>query len=99
MPHAAGTPLPVYIGTYTEPAQRGNAEGIYVGTFDPASGALADVRLVARAANPSFLAHDPTGRVLYAVNELGNNDAGNPAGGVSAFLRDMSSNNLTFLNT
>ena len=93
---AAGT-IFVYVGTYTEAAQNGKAEGIYVYQMDPSSGALTHVRTVAGGPNPSFLAFDPTRRFLFAVNET-ETFAGQPGGGVSAFALDPSAGDLTFLN-
>ncbi len=94
---ADGAPF-IYVGTYTEPAQKGKAEGISVYQIDPSSGALAKVRTIAGIANPSFLAFDPTHRFLYAVNETESFD-GQPGGGVSAFAVDAGAGNLTLLNT
>ncbi len=93
---AAGT-IFVYVGTYTEAAQNGKAEGISVYRMDAASGALAHVRTVAGGPNPSFLAFDPARRFLFAVNET-ETFAGQPGGGASAFSLDASAGNLTPLN-
>jgi 6-phosphogluconolactonase len=80
----------VYVGSYTEPSQ-GRGEGISVYRFDSETGALSHVQTVADVANPSFLALDPTGRSLFAVNEL-------ERGEVSAFARDPQTGELTALN-
>ena len=58
-----------YIGTYT-----GNtgSKGIYRIRVDSATGIATKPELVAEAANPSFLALDPTKRRLYAVSESAN---------------------------
>lgn len=87
----------VYVGTYTEPAQRGKAEGIYVYAMDPVTGALTHVRSVTGLANPSFLAFDPQQRYLFAVNET-EEYKGKPGGAVSAFTLDAATGDLTFLN-
>jgi 6-phosphogluconolactonase len=89
----------VYIGTYTcdVPHGRGKAEGIYLGRYDPASGALTPLGLAARAVNPAFLALDPERRYLYAVGEVGGAD-GQPHGIVSAFARDPATGALTLLD-
>ena len=88
----------LYIGTYTEPAMHGTAEGISVCRMDPASGALAHVRTVAGVVNPSFLAIDPARRHLFAVNETATHD-GQPGGGASAFALDAAAGNLIVRNT
>ncbi|NLG51487.1 MAG: lactonase family protein [Chloroflexi bacterium] len=81
----------VYVGTYT----RGPEEGIYVYTFDAATGALQYQSVAAGVVNPSFLAIHPSQRFLYATNELG----GESGGAVSAFAIDPASGNLTFINS
>ena len=87
----------VYVGTYTEAAQRGTAEGIYVYQMDRSSGALTYVRTVAGGRNPSFLAFDPAQRFLFAVNET-EDFVGQPGGGVGSFALDAGMGELTFLN-
>jgi 6-phosphogluconolactonase len=69
-----------YVGTYTG---EGGAEGIYAATLHP-EGSLSAPRLVAKTRNPSFLALHPSGRFLYAVNEVAEFE-GQPTGFVSAF--------------
>ncbi len=91
---ASGNAPFIYVGTYTEAAQNGKAEGIFVYQMDPLSGALAHVRTVAAGANPSFLAIAPSRRSLYACNETETHD-GQPGGGVSAFALDAAEGNLT----
>ena len=93
------TPLLMYVGTYTAIGQpgRGRAEGLYVYSVDPQSGALTPLHTVAGVANPSFLAFHPNGRFVYTVNEALETD-GKPGGGVSAFARDPETGDLTFLN-
>jgi 6-phosphogluconolactonase len=77
----------LYIGTCTKASGR----GIYSCRFQPDTSRLTAVEVAAETANPSFLALHPTGRFLYAVNEL------NPNGGVSAFSVN-GSGALTALN-
>jgi 6-phosphogluconolactonase len=77
----------VYIGTYTGHG----SQGIYVYRFEPVSGALTSIGLAAQTDNPSFLAVNPRGPYLYAVNE-------NEAGAVSAFRIDRATGNLRPLN-
>lgn len=83
----------VYVGTYTV---RGS-QGIYVYRFDPHTGELTALGLAAQTTNPSFLAVDPSGRFVYAVNELSNYH-GEKTGAVSAFAIDRATGKLTFLN-
>ncbi len=90
----AADPAFVYVGAYTPPS--GKAEGITIFRFDPATGALTRVQTVP-AASPSFLAADPTGRWLYAVNEL-DNYGGKPSGAVSAYAINRGTGALTLLN-
>jgi 6-phosphogluconolactonase len=95
---AAAKSYLVYVGTYTVH----DSKGIYVYRFR--SGRLTPLGpepLAAETLNPSFLAVDPTGRFLYAVNET---DAypGQPekkTGAVSAFSIGRRSGRLTLLNT
>jgi len=82
----------VYVGTYTDK----DSKGIYAFKFDPASGVTEPIGLVAETQNPSFLAVDSNGKLLYAVNEV---DIFNGAttGGVSTFAIDRDSGKLTLL--
>lgn len=89
-----GGELFAYIGTYTND---GRSEGIYTLRVNADSGALRLGGLAAKAADPSFLAIHPNGRVLYAVNEV-SDYAGQASGAVSAFAIDRSSGGLTLLN-
>ena len=57
----------VYVGTYT---RAGQAEGIYVFRRDPETGMLTQLH-VTPDRDPSFLAFDPSKRVLFAVKEQG----------------------------
>ena len=83
----------VYVGTYTT----GKSEGIYLYRMDLSSGELKHVATTPGVANPSFLALDPQGRCLYAVNEV-TDFAGKPSGAVSAFAINRKTNTLQFLN-
>lgn len=85
--------LHVYFGTYTGKT----SQGIYVSDFDPATGTLKPAELAAESGHPSFLALHPTGRYLYAANEL-TDYQGKSAGAVSAFKIQPSTGKLTFLN-
>ena len=83
----------VYVGTYTGPASK----GIYAFRFDASSGKATSLGLMAESENPSFLAIDPAGKYLYAVNEVGD-FKGEKSGGVSAFAIDKRTGKLAFLN-
>jgi 6-phosphogluconolactonase len=85
----------VYFGTYT--GQKSTSKGVYVSRLDLATGGLSKPELAAETSNPSFLAADPKGAFLYAVNEIGT-FGGKPTGAVSAFSIDKSTGRLTALN-
>jgi 6-phosphogluconolactonase len=78
----------LYVGTYTD-AKR--SDGIYLLRMDPRSGQLRSVGSVDAGPNPSFLALHPSGRLLYAVNEV-------KRGAVSAFAIAGETGALTRLN-
>jgi 6-phosphogluconolactonase len=79
----------LYVGTYTEGTK---AKGIYLVSMDRRSGELLRVGSVDAGPNPSFLAIHPSGRFLYAVNEI------EPTGTVSAFAIETATGALTRLN-
>lgn len=80
-------------GTYTSR----ESEGIYGAAFDDARGLRGRFEPVARTANPSFVAVHPSGRFVYAVNELWEFE-GRPGGGVTAFAVEPSTAGLAALN-
>ena len=82
----------VYVGTYTGHGSR----GIYAFRFDPAGGGSVSLGLAAATENPSFLAVDPKGRFLYAVNETGAFQ-GQPTGAISVFGIDRGTGRLDLL--
>lgn len=84
----------LYVGTYTQDTK---SKGIYVYSFDPATGKVADMGVAAETVNPSFVATDPGEKYLFAVNELQTYQGPN-SGGVSAFAIDHTTGKLTFLN-
>jgi 6-phosphogluconolactonase len=84
-----------YVGTYTEEGSK--SKGIYAYRFDPATAEITALGLAAETTNPSFVAPHPSGKFLYAVNEVGNYKGPN-SGGVSAFSVDPATGKLTFLN-
>jgi 6-phosphogluconolactonase len=89
----APTKYMIYVGTYTDHGSK----GIYVYRFDSSTGKLTSLGLAAETAEPSFLAVDPNGRFLYAVNETGSYN-GQPTGAVSAFAIRPESGKLSLLN-
>jgi 6-phosphogluconolactonase len=93
-PRVEGSITRVYVGTYT----RGTSRGIYVVGFDPSSGAWTSApALAGLSENPSFLALHPSGRFLYAVNEVAD-FKGTRTGAVSAFAVDQATGRLTLVN-
>ena len=78
----------VYIGTYTGP----QSKGIYAYRFDSSTGKLTSLGVAAETPSPSFLAVDPTGKFLYAANEVNR-------GLITAFSLDSTSGKLTELNS
>src|ERR1700729_342554 len=89
----------VYVGAYTNvPDSKGiGSKGISAFRFDPATGKLTPLGLMAETSSPSFLAIAPNGKFLYAVNET-YTFQGKPEGAVSAFPIDRTTGKLTFLN-
>jgi 6-phosphogluconolactonase len=83
----------VYVGTYTGPTSK----GIYAYRFDAATGQATALGLVAETVNPSFLAIEPSRRILYAANEISDYQ-GQKSGAISAFAINSKSGKLTFLN-
>jgi 6-phosphogluconolactonase len=83
----------VYVGTYTRKASK----GIYAYRYNPATGKLTEIGLVAETESPSFLAVHPNRKYLYAVNETDKYN-GKETGAVTAFSIDGASGKLTKLN-
>jgi 6-phosphogluconolactonase len=83
----------VYVGTYT---QRGS-RGIYAYTFDRSTGGLSPLGIATGVANPSFLIAAPSGRYLYATNEV-SSLGGTQGGAVTAFEIREETGLLTRLN-
>jgi len=67
----------IYTGTYTkkEGHVNGQADGIYTLYQDPENGSLKFGATVAKVINPSFVKVSKDNKYLYAVSELGENDA------------------------
>jgi len=89
----APTKYMIYVGTYTNHGSK----GIYAYQFDASTGKLTSPGLAAETSQPSFLAVDPGGHFLYAVNESGNFN-GQPTGAVSAFSIQPETGKLSLLN-
>lgn len=83
----------VYFGTYTG----AKSQGIYVSRFDLETGGLSEAQLAAATPSPSFLALHPSGKSLYAVNEVGE-FRGQKSGSVTAFAVDPETGSLNQLN-
>ncbi len=93
-PSVAKDVVRVFVGTYPG----GKSLGIYVFAIDPVSGRLVTgPTLAGPSGNPSFLALHPSGRFLYAVNEVAN-FRGGKTGAVSAFAVDPITGKLALLN-
>jgi 6-phosphogluconolactonase len=86
----------VYVGTYTAP--QSTSKGIYAYRFDEKTGKMSPLGLMAETPNPTFLAVHPSGKYLYAINEVDTFN-GKKAGSVSAYSIDKSTGKLTALNT
>ncbi len=80
----------LFIGTYTGKGSK----GVYVYRFDATTGRAEWVSNTDSAANPSYLAISPTGKLVYDVNETG----GDKPGTVSAYSFDRNSGRLDFIN-
>jgi 6-phosphogluconolactonase len=87
-------PYVVYVGTYTNKTA---SKGIYVYSFDPGTGKLSSIGVAAESEDPSFLAVHPSGKYLYAVNEIDHFGA-QKSGAASAFSIDRKTGKLTLLN-
>ncbi len=97
----ANTPSPrhprsvlAYVGTWTE---AGNGRGIELFEADLQTGELSHRGLAAEARNPSWISVHPSGKYLYAVNEIV--DFNGNSGSLSAFTVDGDSGELRALNT
>jgi len=91
-----------YVGTYSSPqgpeGSKGNGKGIYLFHMDPSTGALTNPELFEDPLNPSWLELDPSGKYLYAANEISNFE-GSHSGAVTAYRVDRASGRLTRVNT
>jgi 6-phosphogluconolactonase len=82
------------VGTQTT----GTSKGIYAYHLDAATGELSQHGLAAEADMPTFLTLSPSGKQVYAVNEI-EDYAGKKGGSVSSFLFDRKAEKLTAVNT
>lgn len=85
-----------YLGTYTV-GNGGNGEGIYLFESQPGTGELKLIKVVSNTPAPSFLVAAPSGKFLYAVNEVSNFEG--TSGSVTAFAVNRQTGDLTLLNT
>jgi 6-phosphogluconolactonase len=92
---AGGGEMLVYFGTYT--GDKSTSKGVYVARLDLATGKVTAPELAAETTSPSFLAVHPSGRFLYAANEVREFE-GKEAGSVSGFAVDRKSGKLSPLN-
>src|SRR5438132_3783218 len=82
----------VYVGSYTA----ATSKGIYAWKFNPATGALASLGLVADTPNPAHVWASPNGKNLYTVNWQGSDTVKGDT--VSAYAIDAKTGALSFLN-
>lgn len=92
---AASRDYIMYVGTDTH--GDGHGKGIYAYRYDASTEKVTSLGVAAETVNPSWIALAPSGRFLYAVNEVGNYQGPN-SGGLSAFAVDQATGRLTFLN-
>jgi 6-phosphogluconolactonase len=76
---------------------KSSSKGIYGFRWEPTSGALSPLGLVAETASPAYMALSPDRRRLYTVNEVSDYN-GARDGSVSAFALDHVSGTLTLKN-
>ena len=90
-----------YVGTYSSPqgpeGSKGNGKGIYIFAMDATTGALTLQEVCDDGMNPSWLASHPSGKYLYAANEVSNFNGGQ-TGAVTSYEVDAPSGRLTRLN-
>jgi 6-phosphogluconolactonase len=78
----------LFTGTYTN----GESKGIYVYSFNAATGEATPVSIRDSVFNPSFLAISPSGKFLYSINQSGKQSE------VSAFAFDKATGHLRLIN-
>ena len=94
----SGQRILAYVGTYSTALDGGgnNGKGINLFEMNPETGELRLIKLAAEARNASWLSLDPSGRYLYAANEI--SDFGGKSGAVTAYEVDRANGNLRQLN-
>jgi len=87
-----------YVGSYNVAVDGGgsNGKGIYLVEMNSLSGELTVLGLAASAENASWLAFSPSGRYLYAANEVAM--SGGKSGSVAAYAADRITGKLQLLN-
>ena len=78
-----------FVGNYTN---KTDSKGIYEFRFDAGSGKMSGLELAGAIKDPSWVVVHPSGKYLYAANEMGKGST------VSAFAIDHASGALTLLN-
>jgi 6-phosphogluconolactonase len=87
----------VYIGAYNNAVDGGgNGKGIYLFEMNPSTGELTLLNLAAEARNAGWFSFDPSGRYLYATNEV--SDFEGNSGSVSAYAVNRTTGSLQLLN-
>ena len=84
----------VYVGSYTDAPS--NSKGIYAWRFDPSSGSVTSIGLVADSVNPAYLSVTPDHHFLYAANWQTSDAAKGDI--VSAYAINEKSGELSLLN-
>jgi 6-phosphogluconolactonase len=84
----------VYVGSYTDAPS--NSKGIYAWRFEPSSGKVTSLGLVAETLNPAYICATPDGRFLYAVNWQTPESAKGDT--VTSYSINKNTGALTFLN-
>jgi 6-phosphogluconolactonase len=87
-----------YVGSNTVPVDGpANGHGIYLCEVDTGSGELSLRKVASDTPSPSWLTIHPSGKYLYAVNELSSYERN--SGSVAAFAIDRNTGELHSLNT
>jgi 6-phosphogluconolactonase len=84
----------VYVGSYTDAPS--NSKGVYAWRFEPSSGKVISLGLVAETVNPAYVCATPDGRFLYAVNWQTSEGAKGDT--VTGYSINRNTGALTFLN-
>jgi 6-phosphogluconolactonase len=84
----------VYVGSYTDAPS--NSKGVYAWRFEPSSGKVISLGLVAETVNPAYVCATPDGRFLYAVNWQTSEGAKGDT--VIGYSINRNTGALTFLN-